>query len=125
MRELALTIQGTDKTISIPNALPKPTPGGAIQDQTLGGLLTGFLPIAIYLAGFLMIFWMSWGIFQYIFAGGNKEALGKARSRITYSIVGFLLVVIAFSVYQYTQTIFNANPDFKSFNKETKITVPK
>lgn len=73
--------------------------------STLGDIISGFFQIAFFLAGFLAFFWFVWGAFQYIFAGGDKEKLGKARSRITWAIVGLIIVALAFTISQFAQQI--------------------
>lgn len=71
----------------------------------LTGVVSGFLNIGFFIAGFLLLAWFSWGVFQYIFASGNKESLAKARARIQWAIIGFLIVVISFAASQYIRTI--------------------
>ena len=71
----------------------------------LGGVVSGLLEITFMMAFFLSFIWLVWGAFQYIFAGGNKESLGKARQRITWAIAGLLLVSIAFLVAQFAVEI--------------------
>lgn len=102
MKDLALKIPLVSSTADIPN-----TAGGLKQGfNNLGDLISGSMQIAFLIAGVLLFFWLVWGVFQYIFAGGNKEALGKARSRITLAIVGFLIVALAFTLSNYIKEIF-------------------
>lgn len=93
--------------ITLPNGI------GALQNPinkpelaNIGGLVSQVINVLLILSAFLMLGWMSWGVFQYIFAGGNKEQLAKARQRLIYAVVGFLMVVIAFSVSRYVQDFF-------------------
>lgn len=102
MKLLALTLPG-GATISSP-------PGFNANLTSLGGLLSGVFNLVLFAAGFLMLFWMAWGIFEYIFAGGNKEGLTKGRNRITYAIVGFVLVVLAFAIQQFITSIVPTQP---------------
>lgn len=98
MRQLALTIPGYG---------PITSPQGFNPNYTdLGGVVSASLNLAIFIAGVLMFFWLIWGVFHYIFAGGDKEALGKARARITWAIVGFLIVIIAYAVSGFVKSIF-------------------
>lgn len=84
-------------------AVPK-IPG--IDDfPTLGNFLTRILDVAFYLAVFLAFYWLVWGAFQYITAGGNKEKLAQARARITWAIVGLLITAIAFALSQFAAQI--------------------
>ena len=73
---------------------------------SLADVISGFLDITFFIVGFLLLAWLSWGIFQYIVAGGKKEDLAKARARITYALVGFAIVVLAFAISKYAQEIF-------------------
>src|SRR3989344_9580596 len=79
------------------------------QFADIGSVLTSAFEIVLYAAGFLMIFWLFWGIYQYIFAGGSKEALGKARARITWALVGFVITVLAFALTSYIQGLVPQN----------------
>ncbi len=75
--------------------------GFAIKEPTLGGVISAFLNLALMVGGFLMLFWFAWGVFQYIFAGGSKEGLSYARKRIIWSIVGFVILILAFAISQF------------------------
>lgn len=72
----------------------------------LPGVISAFGNIAIYVAGFLMFFWLIWGGFQYIMAEGDKEKLARARGRMTWAIIGFLIVVVSFAISWYAEDIF-------------------
>lgn len=106
MKEIALTLPGASGGITI-----NPSPGPSITD--LGGLVSGLLNIGFFIAGFLMVAWMFWGVFQYIFAGGNKDGLAKARSRMMYAAIGFTLVAASFLISDYVRN-----------NTLKRITVP-
>ena len=83
--------------------------------NTPAGLISEFLQIAFLIAGFLMFIWLVIGIFQYIFAGGNKDGLAKARKRIIYAIVGFLVVVLSFTLSRYIEDVIpHNNPNVQS-----------
>src|SRR3990167_4694958 len=87
-------------------------PGGTNIDSpttsftNLGDLFSGLANIAFFIAGFLMLSWFAWGVFEYIFAGGDKAALEKARKRITWAIVGFFITMLAFAISQFAEQIF-------------------
>lgn len=102
------------QSLQLPGGSPIPIPGvgvnSSVKSATLGGVLTPAFEIVFLIASVLLLVWMVWGIFQYIFAGGNKESLAKARSRITWAIVGFCIVLLAFTIQQYAKEIFPPNP---------------
>ncbi|OGE33607.1 hypothetical protein A3C99_03305 [Candidatus Daviesbacteria bacterium RIFCSPHIGHO2_02_FULL_37_9] len=74
--------------------------------NTLGAVVTGFANLTFLIAGFLTFYWFSWGVFQYIIAQGDKEKLAKARSRMTWAIIGFMFLIVSFFLSQYFSTIF-------------------
>lgn len=91
--------------VTLPDGTKINNPPGFRQDYaSIGDVLSSGFEVVIYVAGFLMVIWMFWGVFQYIFAGGAKEQLAKARARITYAIIGFVLVVMAFSISQFVES---------------------
>lgn len=100
MEKIALNIPGNTGSINIPNP-----PGLQTPNPTLGGLVSSSLNVVLLIAGFLLLFWFSWGVFQYIFAGGKKEALAKARTRIVWAIVGFIFVFLTFAISEYAKTL--------------------
>lgn len=103
MKQLALTINGKN----IPNLPGFST--GELKELTLGGIVSVSLNLIFYITGVLLAIWVVWGVMQYIFAGGNKENLAKARSRITYALIGFLIVVMSYTISQYVQAVLNPN----------------
>ncbi len=89
----------------------------------LGSLLSGGLKLAFYLAAFLMVVWMIWGILEYILSAGKKEEIAKARGKIVWAIAGFIIVVMSFAVSQYYQEFFAKNV-IKRNTPVTNITPP-
>lgn len=74
---------------------------------TLGDVLSSLFNIVLLLAVVLAFFWLIWGAFHYIFAGGDKEQLSKARAKITWAIVGLIMTALAFLVSQLAVQILN------------------
>lgn len=72
----------------------------------VGAILTGLLGIAFYVAAFLAFYWLIWGAFQYIVASGDKEQLAKARARITWALVGLVIVFLAYFIAKFASEIF-------------------
>lgn len=101
MKNLALKIPGFEPTIAPPQGLAQTFP-----NATLGEFISRLFTVVLFLASALMFYWLVWGIFHYLFSGGDKEGLGKARSRMTWAIVGFIIIIISFALSQYLETIF-------------------
>lgn len=110
---LQLTLPGNFKV--------DPPPGFKTgQFVYLGDFVSAVLYVMFFFAGAFMFAWFTWGAFQYILAGGQKESLAKARARMTYAIIGFVIVILAFFLSEYVRYIF---PDRSQQNIQ-KITVP-
>lgn len=114
MKQLSWKVPGFEVGEGFPQLRPD------LSGAQLGDLITKLLNLTFTVAAFLMFFWAIWGVFQYIFAGGNKEGLAKARSRITWAIVGFIITLLAFIISQFIQQIFPAQPNLNI----TDITQP-
>lgn len=72
----------------------------------LGAVLTSLLSIVFYLAAFLAFYWLIWGAFQYIMSQGNKENLAKARAKITWALVGLMVVFMAYFIARFASEVF-------------------
>lgn len=77
--------------------------------NNLGDIISGLFNITFYLATFLAFFWIVWAAFQYIAAGGDKQKLVQARSRIVWAIVGLIIIAMAFLVAQFVKEILQPN----------------
>lgn len=71
---------------------------GVKPDANLGTLLKTVLTIIFTLAAVLVLFMLAWGAFQWITSGGDKEAVDKARKRITASLIGLALLALAYLI---------------------------
>ena len=110
MRYLALKLpnpQGTSVPIKGPTELPT---GG------LEGAGTNLIQLTItllFVFGIILaiVFIFVSGI-QWIMSGGEKQKLQNARNRLIYSIVGLIVIVIAFAIINIIVTLFAGNPKF-------------
>ncbi len=75
------------------------TPGGGpAQKQTFGQLVVVTLDIVLLVIGGLTVVSLIWGGFRYITAYGNEEAAESAKRIIKHSILGLIIVVLAFAI---------------------------
>lgn len=102
MNKLAITLPGGE----VINPPSTPAQGSLKYFPDLASVLTPLLSIAFYIAIFLAFYYLVWGAFAYMMARGNKEDLAKARARITWALVGLLVVVMAFLIAQFAGQIF-------------------
>lgn len=98
MNKLALTIPGFS---------PIPTPAGLKSEFTnLASLVSPALNIVFYVAAFVAFYYLMWGAFQYILAAGKKEDLAKARTRISWALIGLIVTFAAFIIARFASEIF-------------------
>lgn len=98
MDKLALTLPGWTTPFPTPTNLK---PGF----DSLGSVVSGVLDVAFMVATFLAFIWLAWGAFHYIFAGGDKEQLKKARDRITWAIAGLIITALSFALAQFIEQV--------------------
>ena len=85
---------------------------GAPIPTTVGGLVSRVLPNVIVAAGvvfFLLIIFFGIGVIKAAGATGDAKQTAQAKAALTWSIIGFLLVVSAFFILQITETLTGLN----------------
>lgn len=101
MDKLALKLPGGNNIDRPPNLNP--------EFKDLGSFISPFLNIVFYVAMLFALTWLVWGAYQYILAQGKKEELAKARARITWALIGLIVVFLAYLIAKFAAEIFPAN----------------
>lgn len=83
-------------TIQRPYQLSKVPTGGAAGINFLLDNIIGLFFAAGAIAFILMFVW---GAVQMILSGGDKEAISKARAKITWAIIGVVLMSLSYVVF--------------------------
>lgn len=74
-------------------------PGGIIPATTpLGDIISNLVKIAFVVASLLVLAMLIFGGIQWIISGGDKEAVGKARSRIIAALIGLAVLALTFLI---------------------------
>ncbi len=76
-------------------------PVGA-QFPDLASVVNQATPIVLMICGLLLFGYLLWGGFDYLTAMGDPEKAAAGRARITYAVLGF---VVVFGAYWLTQII--------------------
>ncbi len=71
---------------------------GLLNSDTLAGVLTNILTIVFVVAAIIVLFMLIAGAFQWITSGGDKEAVAKARGRITHALIGLVILALAYLI---------------------------
>ena len=61
----------------------------------IGKLIDNLIALVTDLAGGIAIIFLIWGGFQYFTAFGNEEKANKAKTTITWAIVGLVFIILA------------------------------
>ncbi len=92
---------------------PLPTKeGGGYRFESLGDIITIALQYLFPIAGLIMFLYIVYGGFQWLTASGDPKKVEAARNRITYAIVGFVLLVAAYWITKIVELILSPNRPF-------------
>ena len=78
--------------------------------------LTNFITIALGAAGIIAFFMLLAGGLQWVMSGGDKEAVEKARKRITNALIGLAITLSVFAILYIAEALFGISL--------TKFTIP-
>ena len=79
---------------------------GAGPSPTIGDILSSAIPLVLAFAGLgLLIMLISAG-YTFLTSAGDAKNMEKGKQQLTFALVGFLIVFVAYWVVQLTGTIF-------------------
>lgn len=107
MKELALTLPG-GQTIQ-PHGLP--SGGLPAVSKFVSGSITLFLLVGVVTSLFFLI----WGGMQWTTSGGDKTKVAAARSRITFAIIGLLVMLLSFGLLGVISAVFGIQGGLLNF----------
>lgn len=88
---------------SVENVFGKITAPSPIQPLVAKGgaggisfILSRVVGLIYAVAALVFVFMVIFSAFQWITSGGEKEAVGKAQSRLTYALIGIVLLALTF-----------------------------
>ena len=74
----------------------EPDPLFNMQTAKLGDIVNELVPYIFSLAGFLLLIYLTFGGFSLMTSGGNPKVKAAAQQKITYAILGFVIVFLAY-----------------------------
>lgn len=72
------------------------TPGTQADFKTLGEVFTRLIQYMLPLGGLILFAMIIISGFQMLTSAGNPKSIDSAKQRLTWSIVGFLIIFVAF-----------------------------
>jgi len=80
-----------------PEIVISPPPQGYTN---IGQFITNVLQLSFVLAVLAVLVMLVWGAFEWITSGGDKDAIGKARSKIINALIGLAVLSVAFALFR-------------------------
>jgi hypothetical protein len=81
----------------------------SINNLRPSNYVTSAINILLGLAGVASFIFLLWGGIQWITAGGDKDALDKARKRITQALIGLAIVFSAYALIYIVRILFSVD----------------
>lgn len=92
-------------------AIPTTTPG-VYRFTTLGSIVGELLKYIFPIAGTLMFVFIIIAGFQWMTSSGDPKKVESARNRMTYAILGFVLLITSYWLAKIVQVIISPNQPF-------------
>lgn len=93
---------------------PIPLPASDVENRfSASGLpaqiVSAVLSVVLPIAGFITVIVIIISGIQFVTSSGNPEAAAAARGRLTYALIGFVIIILAFSILQIVDNLFLGN----------------
>lgn len=79
----------------------------AEQLSTPGGIISRLMSFAFPLAGMILFVMILIGGFQMLAGGGEQKSMEAGRQRVTFAVIGFLLLFSSYWIAQILETLLN------------------
>lgn len=67
---------------------------------TIGQIVSALLKIIFPIAGFALLLYLLYGGYHLMLSRGDPKAIQDAKAKITYALIGFLIVFVAYWAVQ-------------------------
>lgn len=93
---------GTVKPPEVVNQLNK----GDLNGETgVNALLSTGVSLFFMLATIAFVFMFIWGAYDFIISFGEKDSIGKARQKITWAVIGLIILSLSFVMFRVLERI--------------------
>jgi hypothetical protein len=91
------------------NIIPPSGPASNISNIRVSGIVSTIINILLGGAGIISFIYLLWGGWAWIMSGGDKDALERARKRVTTSLVGLAIVFSSYALLYLLRSFFGVN----------------
>lgn len=74
-------------------------------------LMNNIINAAIMLSGIAALFFLMWGGVKYITSRGDSAAVESAQKTITFAIIGLVVVILSFAIFNFVLGFLGINPN--------------
>lgn len=74
--------------------------GNNFTFTNIGEVITAATPYVFFIAGVLLLIYFIIAGYRLMFSGGDAKAMADAKAKMTYAIIGFIIVFTAFWIVQ-------------------------
>ncbi len=92
-----------------------PSKWNTLQLEDLECVFNRAYNAAILSVGAVFIIWMIISGIKYMSAGGDEKAVGAARRSLTFAVLGFILVLAAYTIIRLVGTLLGASFEMPVF----------
>lgn len=98
MKLLSLSIDG--KPITPPTGIPAPQTG--MVERVVNNAITLFMVVGLITSILVLV----WAGIQWVTSGGDKQKIAAARARITWGIIGLVVILTSFLIIKAFDAFF-------------------
>jgi len=77
--------------------------------STPGAIISSAWPFIFGIAGLILFAMLLWGSMEIMFGAATPKSAESGKTRITYAIIGFIIIFMVFWIGQIIQQIFGIN----------------
>ena len=81
-----------------------------LDRASLGGVVANLIPYIFSLAGFGLMIYLILGGFEYLTSAGDPKKTDSAKKKLTYALLGFIIIFSAFWRVQLFGRILHIKP---------------
>lgn len=100
------TLVGQSESDPIDSTLTKIENPTSSKFSSVADIITALVPNIFAIAGLLAFVFLSWGGVRYALARGDAKAADSARQTITNSIIGLVIVLVVFAIFEIITAVF-------------------
>ncbi len=103
--KLASNFTDTLGKVTPPEVVNKLNQGDLTGETGINNFLSTIINLFFMLAAIAVVFMVVWGAYDFIISFGEKDAISKARQKITWAIIGLIVLSLSFVIFKVLEQI--------------------